>query len=103
MSYFITKRYHSICDQRDAYQGMQEELTSAIDKMTLLYKSESKEKERLQMKLDEVVLSSMESQGALREILAVVGVSLFIFPIRYLCVFLMIYFCSFTYRYLRKK
>ena len=74
MTSLARDRYHAICDERDAYQQMQSEMTSAIDAVSIRLKSSEAEKEALSKELSQIKSVSKNALIALQNSLAVVGV-----------------------------
>lgn len=69
------ERYHAICDERDAYQQMQLEMSGALDSASSNQKEKEKEKEEVEGELRASNKKVAEAQSILQSMLVIVGVS----------------------------
>ena len=72
---FTRDRYQNVCDERNAYQQMQIDMTGVLDNASLMRKSSEVEKNTLESELEMSTKSFSEAMNILRSMLVVVGVS----------------------------
>lgn len=63
-----------MCDERDAYQQMQLEMTGAMDSASVLRKSSEVERNALEGELAQANRAHTEAMAILRDMLVIVGV-----------------------------
>lgn len=71
----IRDRYLAVCDERNAYQQMQSEMTGVLDSASLAHKSSEVEKESLESELAQTSRDHAEALAILQGMLVIVGVS----------------------------
>lgn len=71
----IRDRYQAVCDERDAYQQMQFEMTGAINSASSLQKMSEKEREQLEQQLLRSDQMYLGARNALQSVLVELGVS----------------------------
>lgn len=71
----LRDRYHAVCDERNAYQQMQLEMTGAIDIQSSLHKSSEREKQQLESDLERWKQQCEMANTALQLALVDLGVS----------------------------
>ena len=71
----IRDRYHAVCDERNAYQQMQFEMTGAIDNASNLHKMSEKERENLEQQLFRADQLYLGARNVLQSVLVELGVS----------------------------
>jgi multidrug resistance efflux pump len=76
----IRDRYHAVCDERNAYQQMQFEMTGAIDQQSTLRKMSEKERQELEKQLAQANQSYLDARAVLQNMLVIMGVSQCIYP-----------------------
>ncbi len=68
-------RYHTIREERNAYQQMQFEMTGAIDDASKRHKDTLREREKLEQRLYQAEQYCSSARGVLQSILVELGVS----------------------------
>jgi hypothetical protein len=78
-------RYHSVCEERNAYQQMQQEMTGAIDEETKRYKTAVADRDQLEKQFLQSEQYSTSAKNVLQSVLIELGVRLKLFVYIYFC------------------
>jgi hypothetical protein len=75
LTHFMRDRYFAVCDERNAYQQMQSEMTAVLDTISCQTKAVEIDKEIVEKQLQEALLAKQQALAVLHNILAITGVS----------------------------
>lgn len=67
-------RYFAVCDERNAYQQMQTELTAVLDTISCQTKAVEIDKDIVEQQLKEALVAKQQAMGVLQNMLVIVGV-----------------------------
>jgi uncharacterized membrane protein (DUF2068 family) len=68
-------RYFAVCDERNAYQAMQTELTAVLDTIACQTKAVEIDKDIVQKQLEDALAAKQQAMLVLQNMLAIMGVS----------------------------
>lgn len=68
-------RYHAVCDERNAYQHMQFEMTGAIDQASTLRKMSEREREELERLLANANQQFLDARAVVQNMLVIMGIT----------------------------
>lgn len=73
-SHFMRDRYFAVCDERNAYQQMQSEMTAVLDTIACQTKAVEIDKDLLQKQLEEALAAKQQAMQVLQSMLVIMGV-----------------------------
>ena len=79
LAHFMRDRYFAVCEERNAYQQMQSEMTAVLDTISCQTKSVEIDKEVVEKQLGEAIAAKQEAMDVLQGMLVIMGVSHFLF------------------------
>lgn len=92
LTHFMRDRYFAVCEERNAYQQMQSEMTAVLDTIASQTKCVEIDKDIVEKQLEDAILAKEEAVAMLRSMLVIMGVS------TVLCVYVCVFFGPFAHR-----
>ena len=74
LAHFMRDRYFAVCEERNAYQQMQSELTAVLDTISRQTKAVEIDKDIVEKQLQDALLAKQEALNVLQSMLTIVGV-----------------------------
>jgi len=74
LAHFMRDRYFAVCEERNAYQQMQSELTAVLDTISCQTKAVEIDKDIVEKQLQDALLAKQEAINVLQSMLTIVGV-----------------------------